>query len=261
VAGSAGASRGAALVVTVAAGCARLGLRLHVSDSGISVGSAEDDLEVEGAEQSGSRVQIIRRANLGDSDANEWVAKGFGRVQHNGTAFSERSLSTSDAIRVENTFFRFLCGADLDTQYYETIYHLTIVDFATGIHNTRYLMEALENELERARNTGSVVVVATILLEQTEILAASHDILENVTRSLRRHVSQEQIVARSGDLEITIVSPDSSPEPVEAALRASLRSLSSGTPRMRIGVAASEAGTEPAALLAQARSNAQPWSG
>jgi two-component system, cell cycle response regulator len=259
---STGGSRGAALIVTATPSGAGLGLRLDASDHGIAVGYCEDDFEVEGAEQSGSRVEIVRCSDSGESDSGEWVARGSGRVQHNGAVFGERTVSAGDAIRVENTFFRFLRGADIDGQYYETIYHLTIVDFATEIHNTRYLLEALDKELSRASNTGSVVVAATIRFErEAASAAASHDVLGDVAGALRRHLSREQVVARSGDLEITVVSPNSSPEAVERALRAALQPLGKRTARMRLGVAASQTRIDSSRLLARSRSNARPWPG
>jgi PleD family two-component response regulator len=235
-------------------------LRLNASDQGIRVGYREDDFEVEGAELSGSRVEILRCADSSEVADGEWVAKGFGRVQHNAAPFRERSLSAGDAIRVENTFFRFLCGRDVDSQYHETIYHLTIVDFATEIHNARYLLEALNKELERASHTRSVLVVATIQFERDAASgAASHDVLRGVASAVRRHLSREQVVARSGDLEITVVSPDGSPEAVDSALRAAVHPLGSQTAHMRLGVASSQTGIDSSSLLAQSRANARPW--
>jgi two-component system, cell cycle response regulator len=254
---SRGRSPGAALIVTATPSGRGLGTRFDASDDRIIVGYREDDIEVAGAQGSRSRVEILR-----SSDADAWVATGLGCVQHNGAVFGERSLSTGDAIRVENTFFRFICGADLNRQYHETIYHLTIIDFATEIHNKRYLLEALDKELRRASSTGSVVIVATIEFERDAASdVASHDVLGNVARALRRDLSREQVVARSGDLEITVVSPNTSLEAAETALRASVSPLSNRTAPMRLGVAAWQTGIDPSSLLAQSRSNARPWSG
>ncbi len=256
---SRGRSHGAALIVTATPSGKGLGQRLDARDHGIEVGYRDDDFEVEGAEEAGSRVAITRSV---DSDGGEWIAKGTGRVLHNGAVFNERCLSTGDAIRVEDTFFRFLCGADIEGQYHETIYHLTIVDFATELHNTRYLLEALDKELRRAIDAASVVVVATIQFERdANSTPASHDLLGNVARALRRHLSQDQVVARSGDLEIVVVSPDCSAQDVEAALQASVRPLSGQTAPMRLGLAASQAGIDASTLLARSKANARPWSG
>lgn len=256
---SLGPSHGAALIVTATPSGTGLGLRLNARDHGINVGYRDDDFEVEGAEEAGSRVAIARSAH---SDGGKWIAKGIGRVHHNGGVFNERCLSTGDTIRVENTFFRFLCGADIEGQYYETIYHLTIVDFATELHNKRYLLEVLDKELRRAIDTASVVVVATLHFERdADSTPASHDVLGPVARALRRHLPQEQVVARSGNLEIVVVSPDSSAQDVEAALQASLRPIRGQTAPMRLGLAASQAGIDASTLLARSKANARPWSG
>jgi hypothetical protein len=39
----------------------------------------------------------------------------------------------------------------VQSEYHETLYRMTIVDLSLGIHNKRYLQEALERELIRAR--------------------------------------------------------------------------------------------------------------
>ena len=44
-----------------------------------------------------------------------------------------------------------MSGADAEAKYHEEIYRMTIVDGLTQIHNKRYLYEALEKEIIRAR--------------------------------------------------------------------------------------------------------------
>src|SRR5262245_42143963 len=84
-----------------------------------------------------------------------WYAMDDGST--NGTYVNERQipegvrLQNNDRIQVGPTIFKYLTGADAEAKYYEEIYRMTIVDGLTQIHNKRYLFEALERELIRAR--------------------------------------------------------------------------------------------------------------
>ena len=56
---------------------------------------------------------------------------------------SEHRLANGDRIKVGPTIFKFLSGTDVESQYHEEIYRLTIIDGLTQAYNKRYLFEAL----------------------------------------------------------------------------------------------------------------------
>src|SRR5580693_1665978 len=59
-------------------------------------------------------------------------------------------LKDGDYLRVGNCIYRFLMGGNVETEYHEEIYRLTIIDGLTEIHNKRYLMEFLDREIARS---------------------------------------------------------------------------------------------------------------
>src|SRR5262245_44874064 len=70
----------------------------------------------------------------------------------NGTFVNDRPVTDAllrdgDYLRVGNCIFRFLAGGNVETEYHEEIYRLTIIDGLTQIHNQRYLVEFLDREL------------------------------------------------------------------------------------------------------------------
>ena len=75
----------------------------------------------------------------------------------NGTYLNEEQinqealLQNAIASRSGPTILKYLSGADAEAKYHEEIYRMTIVDGLTQIHNKRYLYEALEREVLRAR--------------------------------------------------------------------------------------------------------------
>ena len=59
-------------------------------------------------------------------------------------------LKDGDYLRVGNCIYRFLTGGNVEAEYHEEIYRLTIIDALTDIHNKRYFLEFLDRELSRS---------------------------------------------------------------------------------------------------------------
>src|SRR5260370_21932090 len=63
----------------------------------------------------------------------------------------EARMSNGDRIKIGPTIFKFLSGQDVEAQYHEEIYRMTIIDGLTQVHVKRYLLQSLDKELMRAR--------------------------------------------------------------------------------------------------------------
>ena len=63
-------------------------------------------------------------------------------------------LKDGDYLRVGNCIYRFLMGGNVENEYHEEIYRLTIIDALTDIHNKRYFLEFLDRELARSGRYG-----------------------------------------------------------------------------------------------------------
>ena len=59
-------------------------------------------------------------------------------------------LDDGDYLRIGNCIYRFLAGGNLEAEYHEEIYRLTVLDGLTGVPNRRYFDEFLEREVARA---------------------------------------------------------------------------------------------------------------
>src|SRR5262249_999580 len=69
----------------------------------------------------------------------------------NNTAVASAALRDGDSLRVGNCIYRFLAGGNVEAEYHEEIYRLTIIDALTETHNKRYLLDFLERELARSQ--------------------------------------------------------------------------------------------------------------
>src|SRR5919109_4094992 len=73
----------------------------------------------------------------------------------NGTFVNDKpasmcKLKDGDYLRFGNWIFRYLMGGNVEAEYHEEIYRLTIIDALTDIHNKRYFLEFLDRELARS---------------------------------------------------------------------------------------------------------------
>src|SRR6202007_3003364 len=68
----------------------------------------------------------------------------------NNPPIQEEPLQDGDYLRVGNWIFRYLAGGNVEADYHEEIYRLTIIDALTGVHNKRFLLEFLDREVARS---------------------------------------------------------------------------------------------------------------
>lgn len=128
---------------------------------------------------------------------------------------SLRQLKDGDYLRFANWIFRYLTGNNVEAEYHEEIYRLTIIDALTGAHNKRALLEFLERELARSlRHERPLALVMFDIDHFKSIndnaghLAGDH-ILRELAQRVRLAVNQEDLLARYGGEEFVVVLPES----------------------------------------------------
>lgn len=126
-----------------------LGKRFVLDRNPIRIGRGADNyIVLDGDSVSRRHAHMERRSG-------KWFVVDDGST--NGTYLNEEQiareavLNNSDRLKVGPTILKFLSGADAEAKYHEEIYKMTIVDGLTQINNKRYLYEALEREVLRAR--------------------------------------------------------------------------------------------------------------
>jgi diguanylate cyclase (GGDEF)-like protein len=120
-------------------------------------------------------------------------------------------LSDGDYIRVGNAIFRFLNGGNIEADYHEEIYRLTIVDGLTHTHNRRYLIEFLDREMARSERHGRPLSVLLFDIDKFKSVNDLHGhlcgdhVLRALSARLRPSVRREDLLARYGGEEFCIV--------------------------------------------------------
>ncbi len=202
------------LVVIYTTEPALLGKRFVLDQRPIRVGrGADNHIVLEGDSVSRRHAYFERRGT-------QWFAVDDRST--NGTYVNEdqiegaQALTNNDRIKIGPTIVKFLSGADAEAKYHEEIYRMTIVDGLTQIHNKRYLQEALEREVMRARRHGRELAVLMFdidhfkrINDQYGHLAGDH-VLRELARVVQTRVRRDEVFARYGGEEFALILPETS---------------------------------------------------
>src|ERR1041385_5168815 len=127
-------------------------------------------------------------------------------------------LKDGDYLRVGNCIYRYLAGGNVEAEYHEEIYRLTIIDALTDIHNKRYLLEFLDRELSRSAPFNRPL--ALIMFDIDRFKLVNDDLghlggdftLREVAACVKGTIRKEELFARYGGEEFAIVLPETTLE-------------------------------------------------
>jgi diguanylate cyclase (GGDEF)-like protein len=195
-----------------------LGKRFVLDRNKIGIGRGADNYIVLEGDSVSRRHAHIEKRN------NRWYVVDDGST--NGTYLNEEQivreavLNNSDRLKVGPTILKFLSGADAEAKYHEEIYRMTIVDGLTQIHNKRYLYEALEREVLRARRHDRPLSLLMFdidffkrINDQYGHLAGDY-VLRELARVVQGRIRRDEVFARYGGEEFVIALPET---PLEGA--------------------------------------------
>jgi diguanylate cyclase (GGDEF)-like protein len=202
------------VVVIYAAEPGLLGKRYVLDKSPLRVGRGGDNHIVLDGDS------VSRRHSHFERRSNGWFIVDDGST--NGTFLNEEqikreaALNNGDRVKVGPTILKYLSGLDAEAKYHEEIYRMTIVDGLTQIHNKRYLFEALDKELIRARRYDRQLSLLIFdidyfknINDQYGHLAGDH-VLRELARIVQERIRRDEVFARYGGEEFVIALPETS---------------------------------------------------
>ena len=126
----------------------------------------------------------------------------------------QQVLANGDRVKLGPTIFKFLTGTDVESQYHEEIYRMTIIDGLTQVHNKRHLYESLEREILRARRHARELSFLMFDLDHFKKINDVHGhlagdfVLKELARVVQSRIRRDEIFARYGGEEFAIVLPE-----------------------------------------------------
>jgi diguanylate cyclase (GGDEF)-like protein len=123
-------------------------------------------------------------------------------------------LKDGDYLRVGNCIYRYLAGGNVEAEYHEEIYRLTIIDALTDIHNKRYMLEFLDRELARSARYRRPLALALFDIDRfkarnDELGHLGGDFtLRELAAVVKSGIRKEELFARYGGEEFAIVLPE-----------------------------------------------------
>jgi len=205
------------LVVIYTTEKALLGKRFVLEASPLKIGRGPDNhIVLEGDSVSRRHAHLERRGQQG------WFA--VDNRSTNGTYVNEDQipgevqLENGDRIKVGPTILKFLSGADAEAKYHEEIYRMTIIDGLTQIHNKRFLQEALERDVMRARRHSRDLCILMFDIDHFKTIndkyghLAGDYVLRELARIVSERIRRDEVFARYGGEEFAVILPETSLE-------------------------------------------------
>lgn len=133
----------------------------------------------------------------------------------NNNAVQRSRLGDGDYLKVGNCIYRFLMGGNVEAEYHEEIYRLTIIDALTETHNKRYLLEFLDREFARAVRYERPLALVLFDIDHFKRIndslshLAGDTVLRQLARCVKGGIRREELFARYGGEEFALVLPES----------------------------------------------------
>ena len=210
--GGSGGRKNDCLVVIYTKEPTLLGKRFVLEHSPTRIGrGADNHIILDGDSVSRRHAHIEKRGET-------WHAVDDGST--NGTYLNDEQIARSaglangDRVKVGPTIFKYLTGTDVESEYHEEIYRMTIVDGLTQVHNKRYLYEALEREIIRARRHARELSILMFDIDHFKKINDVHGhlagdfVLKELARVVQSRIRRDELVARYGGEEFTVVLPE-----------------------------------------------------
>ena len=138
----------------------------------------------------------------------------------NGTYLNEKLIRTAtvlrsgDYIQVGEVIFKYLSGDNIELDYHEEIYRLTIEDGLTQIANKRALGDFLDKEFARAMRYRRDLAVLIFDIDYFKRINDEYGhlmgdfVLRELAKVVKGRVRREEMFARYGGEEFCIVLPE-----------------------------------------------------
>ncbi len=189
-----------------------MGLRFALSDQNVIIGrSPSCQIHIDNASVSRQHARIDR------DEAGAYFATDLQSTNGtfvNDVPANQTLMKDGDYLKVGNCIYRFLAGGNIEADYHEVIYNLTIIDALTSCPNKRFFNEFLDREIARSNRHKRPLSVLMIDLDNFKAVndsmghLAGDSALKAMATLIRETIRREELFARFGGEEFAIILPE-----------------------------------------------------
>jgi two-component system cell cycle response regulator len=192
---------------------AQLGRRYTLERAATTIGRGRDnDIVLQSDCVSRQHVRIERRpkglfsVDLASTNGT-YINDSVNRV-------SEHALRPGDQVKVGDTILKFLSGSDVEAQYHDIIFGMTITDGLTNIANRKQLDTLLNDELRRTQRHNLSLSILMLDIDHFKRVndtyghQAGDAVLRGLATLLKKRLRPNDTLGRYGGEEFCVILPE-----------------------------------------------------
>lgn len=201
------------LVVIYAPVASELGRRHVLDKESLTVGrDRENDIVLDSDSVSRHHARVEHREGqffVSDLDSTNGTY-----VNDDAAPITECQLRRGDQVKIGDTIFKYLSGSDVEAQYHETIFNMTITDGLTDVGNKKRLDQMVRKEIPRAIRYDRALSLLMIDIDHFKDVndtyghLAGDSVLRDLASIVHKRLRPDDELGRYGGEEFAAILPE-----------------------------------------------------